>query len=59
MIDKNDECLIVAKNAFGPGFRPAYHNMDGRPWLVGYITTTFKGEYRIVDQDEVESCNQG
>ena len=35
-----DECLITARNAYGSDFRPAYGNMDGRSWLVGYITRT-------------------
>jgi hypothetical protein len=37
------ELLIAAKTAYNNVFTPAYEDMDGRPWLLGYLAKTYCG----------------
>ncbi len=67
-IDLNDELLIAAKEAFGPHFTPVNEEMDGRPWLLGYLARIYcgnivsspKGKWKAVVKDSVDAfgiCN--
>ena len=41
--DPNHELLIAAKEAFDPHFTPEHEDMDGRRWLLGYLTIFYRG----------------
>ncbi len=67
-IDLNDELLIAAKEAFDPHFTPVNEEMDGRPWLLGYLARFYRGnivsltkaKWKVVVKDSVDAfgiCN--
>ena len=39
--------LIATIESFNPTFTPAYENMHGHPWLLGYLTKMNKGNIEL------------
>ena len=57
------ELLIAAKTAYNNEFTPAYEDMDGCPWLLGYLANTYcgniiastKAKWKAVVKDSIKA----